>query len=289
MGYAAVFFVVLCCVCVVVVEPRHHSNFGSHRSSSISHRAPATVEVTTVDYTDPIPPFKPESVLRAFVISGGGERESATVTLLRSVGFEVTVLRPPSYERNLSLTPVCRQNYAHLRAIEFAGKQKYSKNDAWKDWIWVFEDEIAANPATPRDMIQQSIIDFMQSKYANEYPLAYLAGCTIMKLTRLAHLKSGVDVSESCFLCTHAYGMRVSLAKTLIRDIQNFDPHFFSFCKNNDVTSRIPLDVVLFKLCKNKAEDGAAVVVGGKLRSPIDEHKDTQMGLFYRDRTQFQH
>jgi len=254
----------------------------------MTHRLPATVEVTTVEYTEPIPPFSPDSVLKAFVISVGGERESMAVVLLRSVGFEVTVLRPPSLERNLSMTPVCRQNYAHLRAIEFAGKQKYSKDDAWKDWIWIFEDEISANPATPREILQQSILDFMQSKYANDYPLAYLAGCTIMKLTRLAHLKSGVDVSESCFLCTHAYGVRASLAKTLIRDIQNFDPHFFSFCKKNDVTARMPLDVVLFKLCKSKSEDGATVVVGGKLRSPIDEHRETQMGLFYRDRTPLQ-
>jgi len=247
-------------------------------------------DVAIVEFEQPIPPFSAGAALKAFVISTGGERESWTVNLIRSVGFEVTVLRPPSYERNLSLAPICRQNFAQMRAIQFAARQtpSNSESESWKDWIWIFEDELFANPETPHDLIQQSIVDFMQSKYAKQYTVAYLAGCTIMKLDRLAHLRSGVDISNSCFLCTHAYGLHYSRARTLEQDIHDFDQHFLEFCnKHTDINSRLPLDVVLFKLCKIKGDNGAAVVIGGKLRSPIDEHRDTQMGLFYRDRTRF--
>jgi len=271
----------------------NHANHvtSNNRMPTLSHtaatgRLAATEDVVYVDSNAPIPSFNAAAILKAVVLSRG-ERGNLTVTLLKSIGFKIIVLQAPLVDGEQVPTPICSLNFAHLKVINYIGRQKLSHSDAWKDWIWIFEDDIVAHPNSNPEFVRQSIIEFMHSKVAKEYSLAYLGACTIMRLKRLTSLRSGLDISKACFLCNHGYGLRPSLAATYADTLQNFDPKLMGNCQPTSKDAvRLPLDVVMFELCRKEftPETGGAVVLGGKLRSPIEKFKDSQMGMFYRDR-----
>jgi hypothetical protein len=251
------------------------------------------LEVMIVPHDSPIPPFDSKASLKALVISMGGTRQESTISVLSSIGFHIRILRPPPVDGHSIQTGVCSNNYIQLRAIEFIGTQKLDNPLDWRDWIWVFEDDIAIHPNVNERIVRDSILEFMRSTIATNYSLAYLGGCTVMHLTEIEVLHTGVDVSKGCFLCNHAYGLRPTLASSYPALLKEREPNLVAFClpvPEGSGHHRLALDVAFHSYCRHFNSDKDTrgdIILGARYRSPIPKFSDSQMGLLYQDRLTF--